>query len=153
VHALTGRDQWSRLRIRQAADAVRERAGGVDHDLRAHPDLMAVFQVCRHHAVNEPVRLPGQTNDRRIVQQRRALLGGGLREVDEQPRVVELPIVVDHAAAQPFGPDRGKPGQRLIARQDFRVSKPVLTRQHVVHLQSQTIERRLPPVVVRHDKR
>ena len=36
-----------------------------------------------------------------------ALLGGGLHQVDQQPGVVELAVVIQHAAAQPPRVNRG----------------------------------------------
>ena len=88
-----------------------------------------------------------------VVEERRALFGGGLDQVDQQPGVVELAVVVDHSAAQAFGPDRRQPRQRLVPREDLRGSEPVLAGQDVVDLQAQPVEGRLPPVVAGHDER
>jgi hypothetical protein len=51
--------------------------------------------------------------------QGRTLVGSGFHEIDQQPRIVELAVVVDNAAAQPFGLDRRQPRQGLLACQDF----------------------------------
>ena len=60
------------------------------------------FQIGEDHSVRETLGVVREPNDPSIVEQHGALLFGGLGQVNQQPRVVELAVVVDDAAAQPF---------------------------------------------------
>ena len=55
MHALAGRDDRFHRRIRQRAEGVAERAGGVDHYPGQRFALFARFQIAEAHAVHESV--------------------------------------------------------------------------------------------------
>ena len=152
MDALARRDQRRRVRLGEMADAVTERAGGVDHHRRVDLERVTGFEIASHETVNEAVDALRDAGDLRVVEQRRALLGRGLHEVDQQPRIVELAVVIDHPAAQALGLDRRQALQRLVTREDFRGAETVLPGQHVVDLESDPVERRFPPVVVGDDE-
>ena len=102
--------------------------------------------------VEEPVRLLREPGHAHVVEERGALLGRGLDQVDEEPRVVELAVVVDDPAAEPLGLDRRQPFEGLLAGQDLRIAEAVLAGKDVVDLQADAVEGRLPPVVVGDDE-
>ena len=153
VDTLARRDDRCGCRVRQPPHVVGERTSGVDDDARRGMDGFAALQIPRHDPINRAVGGPRQRGHRRVIEQRRALLDRRLDEIDQQPGVVELAVVVDDAAAQTVRPDCRQPPQRLLARQDRRVAEAVLTGEHVVDLQPDAVERRLPPVVVGNHER
>src|ERR1019366_7250242 len=82
-----------------------------------------------------------------------ALLESGGHHVDEQAGIVELSIVINRAAAQAFGLECRQMFERLFSGKNARGSKPVLTGEQLIELQAETVERSLPPVIIRHDER
>ena len=140
------------LHVRESPDGVTERARRIDDDARADSKLALAFDVFCDDAVDEAVRGLRQGSHANVVEHRRAARGRRLHQVDQQPRVVELPVVVDHAAAKSFGADRRQTLERLFAREDRRVAEPVLACQQVIELQADAVERRLPPVIARDDE-
>ena len=64
------------------------------------------------HAIDAARASPRETSDFRIVDEGGALFGGGGGEIDEQPGVIELAVVIHDAAAQAL---RLKIGQSVRA--------------------------------------
>ena len=119
MNALARRDQRLRVGLGQPAHRVGECAGRIDDHARRDRPLAPGLLIGRDDAVDEAVGALRHRHDADVVDQRRALFGRGRHEVDQQPRIVELAVVVDDAAAQTFGLDGRQPRQRLLARQDF----------------------------------
>ena len=91
-------------------------------------------------------------DDPRVVEQAGAVLGGGGGEIDEQAGVVELPVVVDHAATQSVLRKRRDALEHFFAREDLRGAKAVFAREQIIDLHADAVERRLPPFIIRHDE-
>ena len=111
--------------------------------------------------IDEAVGIPGEAGDRSMVEQGGSLLGRSGDHVDEQPRVVELPVVVQ----VPEGPapvDRllgaevgsGARGGVLelqvaeVGHHQVRLGHPLLELPLGVHDVAAANEQVLPPVVV-----
>jgi hypothetical protein len=62
-------------------------------------NVSPVSTSCQVTPLTMPSR-PCAAGDLGVVEQRRALLGRGGDQVDEQPRVVELAVVINHAAGE-----------------------------------------------------
>jgi hypothetical protein len=150
VDPLAGDDERRKPGLGQAPDGVAEGPGRVDHDAGPGTELSSALEVARHDAVHEAVRIPRQAGHRCVVEERRPLLGGGGGHVDEEPRVVELPIVVDDPSPKPLRADRGQPLEGLLLREDLRSAEAVAAGEEVVDLEAETVEGGLPPLVVRH---
>ena len=60
------------------------------------------FQLREDQPVRETLFIVGESHDPGVVEQHGALLFGGLGQVHQQPRVVELTVVVHDAAAESF---------------------------------------------------
>src|ERR1019366_9923900 len=108
VDALAGRDHGGRGGVGHAANLVGKDAGGVDHYLCGEVEALAGFAVDGDRSVDEVVCVFPKRNDREVVQDGCAVVGGGLHQVDEQARVVELAVVVNDSALQAVGLQRGQ---------------------------------------------
>jgi hypothetical protein len=126
MDALARRDQRGRVRLRKPPHGIGEGPGGVDHDARARSPAPSALLILRDDAIDETVVGFRHLDDARVVEDRRALIGRCLHQVDQQPRVVELPVVVHDAAAEPLGLDRRQPRERLLAREDLGGAESVL---------------------------
>ncbi len=93
-----------------------------------------------------------ETNDRRVVGEGRPEGRGGLGEVDREPGVVELAVVIDDAASEAAGLDGGKPLERFFAGEVSRRAEAELSREGVVDAEADAVERSFPPVVVGNDE-
>ena len=113
---------------------------------------LAGFQVGERDAVHEALGVVGQPDDRGVVEQHGALLLGRLGQVDQQPGVVELTVVVEDAAAQSVSLEIRDVGEHLVLAEVARFAEPVAEGEQVVDLHADAVERRLPPVVVGHDE-
>src|SRR5208283_749060 len=67
--------------------------------------------------------------------------------------VVELAVVVNHAAAETVPIDGRQTEKRLFPGKNFRRTESILAGKDIVDLQSQPIEGCFPPVVVGYDER
>ncbi len=155
VHSLAGRQQRLGARLVEAAHRVGEDAGGVDHHPRRDLERLAALLVARRHAGDQPMgamRAGGleQADHAHGVDRHAPQVVEGAGEGDGEPRVVELRIVIDHAAAQAGGLDRRQQRQRLGARQRARRSQAEAAGEQVVDLEAGAVERPLPPLVARH---
>ena len=83
-----------------------------------------------------------------IVQQRRALLRRGRNQIDQQPAVIELSVVVNHSATQTFGVDCGQTFECFFSGEYLGRAETVFAGEQVIDLQTETIERGFPPVIV-----
>ncbi len=109
VNALAGRNHRLDRRVRLPADRIGKRPRGVHHHFGRDTHLESAQGVLRHYSVNEPFMVLRQSAHGGVVEERGPLLRRCLRHVDEQPRIVELAVVVHHAAAQPFLVDGRQP--------------------------------------------
>ena len=153
VDALAGRDHRQGDGIVQAPHAVAESAGRVDQRACLDHVLAAGLEVAKASPTHVASVVLVQVDDRRVVDQAGALLGGRPRQVDQQTAVVELPVVVLHAPAQALLLERRDALEHLLARQDPRAGEAVAAGQHVVDAHADAVEGRLPPQVVGHDER
>ena len=100
------------------------RPGGVDDDARRRAKLVPALQVARDDAVDEAVGVARQRRRRRVVQHQTAPCSTAVaRQVDQQPRIVELPVVVHDAAAQALGLDRRQAGERFFLGEDLAIRR------------------------------
>ncbi len=63
---------------------VAEGACGIDHDFGLRLHLLSAFDVARDHAVHHALGVLRESYDPDVVQQRRAVFGGGRNKIDEQ---------------------------------------------------------------------
>ena len=106
VDALARRNNRFSVFVVHSEQCICERTGGVDHNPSVNPKLLARQHIFHFHAVDHIVRFH-QAGHLHVVDQNRAVVGGRLRQVYGQPRIVELPVVVDHTAAKAAGLYRG----------------------------------------------
>ena len=116
VNALARRDHRDSIGFGHPPHCIAERAGRIDHHLRPHREGFARFQIHRGHTIQKSVSVLREPNYLRVIQKRGALLCRRRHQVDQQSSIVELTVVVNHAAAQAFGLDCGQPCQRLVPR-------------------------------------
>ena len=79
------------------------------------------------------------------------MIRGGGDEVDEQPSVVELAVVINNAAGQAVGVDIGQFRERFLLGNGVRFAKAVFAGEQFIHFEADAIKRPLPPSVTRHD--
>ncbi len=153
VHALRGLDRGGCA----AASSIRRIASlkipvGVDDDAGRDRLRAARFQIRGLDAVDGAPAFP-DARDPDVVEQARAVVGRGLRERDRHARVVELPVVIHDAAEQVLLLEvrnaREIVSSRSSRREGARFRR---AREQVVDLQTDAVERPLPPLVARHDE-
>ena len=152
VDALAGCNERDGIRVHEAAHVIALRPRSVDHDARRRAKLVPALRVSRDDAVDEAVSIAGQRRRRRVIQNQRALFDRGLRQVDQQPGIVELAVVVHDAATQTLGLDGRQARERVFLGEDLGLPESIAACQHVVHLEADAVERRFPPFVVRDDE-
>ncbi len=153
VNPLARHHQRLGVRVSQPPHLVRKDPRRIHHHPRRNRQIVSRLGVARHQAIDITVGISRHLHRWAIVHQRCAVVRRRHRQVNQQPRVVELPIIIDDAAAQLFGLQRRQQRQRLLLAQHLRRAKPILACQHVIQLQPNPVKRRLPPRVVRHHKR
>ena len=99
VDALRRRDHRCRVGIGQLPHAVAECPRGVDHHPRPQFKLAAGHPVQHPRAIDEPVVAAQQVHGFAMVHRRRAPLDRRQDHLDQQSGVVELAVVINHAAA------------------------------------------------------
>ena len=152
--ALARGDHLRGVGLGQMADGIGECAGGVDDDLGADFEAFAGFLTsCQVTPWMMPSAPLWSCGDLRVVEQRGALLGGGGDEIDEQPRVVELAVVVDDAAGEALGVDAGQALERFLLREELRGAEAVFAGEHLVELEADAVEGAFPPGVAGDDER
>ncbi len=70
--------------------------------------------IARGQSVHVAFRVAQQSGRRAIVHERRAVIRRGHRQMNQQARVVKLPVIIDDSAAQLFRLQRRQPLQRLF---------------------------------------
>src|ERR1019366_5743071 len=146
VNALARSNHRRGRRIRLTAQIVAEWAGGVDHHFRGGAKLLSGFGIYRDHAVHVAVIVLRERLNGGVIQQRRALFERGRDHIDQQPRVVKLPVVIEDTAAQSFQLDGWDVLESLFQRKDLGGAESVFAGQQIVDLQSYAVERSFPPV-------
>ena len=135
-------------------DVVDEAAGGVHHAAGLDRVLLAREVVDELHAGRRvpasscrmPVTVAWLTTVPPFSTQVCARLIG-------HARVVELPVVVDHAALQPLFDRGGDVFHHLLRRDELRTSVAEAEREQVVERQAAEVEEIVPVAVVRDDER
>src|SRR5690606_8022325 len=87
-----------------------------------------------------------------IIDEYSAQVGGCLSDVDGEPGIIELSIVVEHAAFQSFFSDIWKEFFNGLSPKQRRFGKAVAESHPIIDLQSDTVEKFAPPSVVRNDE-
>ena len=100
MHALTRRHHSAVCRAVHVHDVVHEAAGGVYDAARFERVLLAGEVVHELHACGAARRVMHDARDGSLIDDRAAVFDAGLREVHGHTRVVELSVVVHHAAFQ-----------------------------------------------------
>ena len=98
VHALAGLHQRRRLRLVELAHGIDENAGGIDYGSGWQVVGAARFEVGGAHAGQVAVGVLQQGLHRAVVQGGAAVVEAGLGQVHGQAGIIELPVVVAHAA-------------------------------------------------------
>ena len=151
MHALARRDDVAGVRIIHAQHRIGEDAGGIHHHARLDHELPPALAIHGAHAADHPI-LFQQPSDPRVIQRRAPEVHHGLRQMNRQPRVIELSVVINHAAVQALRLQRGNAPQRFLAREHLRTADAQPARQQVIRLHPHAVERPLPPLVARHDE-
>ncbi len=99
----------------------------------------AVDPVGKLHLADAFV-LAHEAGDRGVVQDQSAARCGGAGERERQAGVVELPVRIRHAAAQPLASQPRHGLQGLFARQAARLRPAVPARQPVVKREPEAVE-------------
>ena len=136
----------------EPAQRVGEDPGRIDDHLREDPAQPAALRIARHHAAGVAVaaaRLE-DLDHLHVVDQRRAVIGRGAREVDRHARVVELRVVIHRAADEVLLLDVRDRGDRGVAVEAAARREVQVARERVVELEADAVERALPPAVARH---
>lgn len=100
VDSLARRDQAVDAGLGQPAHRIGKRAGRIDDHPPGDRPFAPGLLVGRDDAVDEPVGPLRHPDDAHVIDQRGPLVGSGLDEIDQQPRIVELAVVVADSAAE-----------------------------------------------------
>ncbi len=98
-------DHPASRRIVHSPEFIREDSGGVDHDPRLGSDLRPRLLLYGPGARYITLAVLFQPHDPAVIQEGGALARRRLGQIQEQPGVVELTIVIDHAPLQSLGLD------------------------------------------------
>ena len=151
MDALAGTDDRVDGRVIHPAYRVRKHTRGVHHNPCFDGVLHIGLCVPGHQAAHNVACL-AQSGHLNVVQHRRALFGGRLRHVHGKSGIVELAVVVDHAAPKALRLNRGDSGDGVLTRQILRMAETVLSGKPVIESQPYPIERPGPPVIAGHYK-
>src|ERR1043166_8416062 len=88
------------LRIVFPSKRVRKWTRGIDDATRGHLVFGAGFFVHKDEPVDQSIAILEHTHDSSVIQNASAMLHRGLGQIDEQPAVIKLPVVIEHSAAQ-----------------------------------------------------
>lgn len=149
MHALTRRHHSAVRRAVHVHDVVHEAAGGVYDAARFERVLLAGEVVHELHACGAARRVMHDARDGSLIDDRAAVFDAGLREVHGHTRVVELSVVVHHAAFQTLLDRSRNVFHYLFRRNVFRTSVAETERKHVVEGQTAEIKKIIPIPVVR----
>ena len=152
VHALARRHHRAVVGAVHVHYVVHEAPGGIHHAAGLHLAALArevVGEADTRHAACVIVQNPRHGG---LVEDRAAMFDAGLCEVYGHARVVELPVVVDHAALQPLLHRRGKVFPHLLRRDEFRTSVTETERKQVVEREPAEVEHVVPMAVIRDDE-
>src|SRR5215510_12004101 len=116
VYPLTGSDHSSNMGVSHATHGIAKGTGCVNHHLRTNLQFLATLQVYSHDSVEESVAVMREARHCHVVQECRALLGRRPDQIDKQPGIVELTIVVNDSTAQAFCFDSWQPLQSFFSR-------------------------------------
>ena len=145
----------------ERAQAVHVGSGGVQHHARAHRPGGAGELIAHRRAGDTAARIGGESLHRQVVGDRGALLGGGHGEGEIHARVVELAVVVHHAAAQAARRSVAahllaqvrEAGEDMLARHEFGAVQGILAGQAVVQPQADPVVGMLAELIQRHEDR
>ena len=149
MHALTRRHHSAVRRAVHVHDVVHEAAGGVYDAARLERVLLAGEVVHELHACGAARRVMHDARDGSLIDDRAAVFDAGLRKVHGHTRVVELSVVVHHAAFQSLLDRSRDVFHYLFRRNVFRTSVAETERKHVVEGQTAKIEEIIPVTVIR----
>ncbi len=152
MHPLAGRHEGADLRVVHSPDIIDKDARRVDHAARLDLELASGFHILGEES-RDVVFLPHQSGAAHVVDQDCSVIGRRHGEMDREPGVIELTVVIHDAARQAFRLQRRQQIEHVLPRQVAGRLQAQLTREGVVHLQADPVKRPLPPVVARDDKR
>ena len=141
------------VRLGEMAHGIGERAGGIHDDFCLRAERLAGLDVLPANAVDDAVAAFVQPGDFGIVEQRGALFGRGGDQIDEQPRIVKLAVVINHAPGESVGIDVGKTPERFLLGNELRCAETIFAGEHLINLEADAVERPLPPGVAGNNKR
>ena len=153
VHALARGDHLAVFGAVHVHDVVDEAAGGVHDAARLDRILLAGGVVDELHAGDLARLIVQDARHGGLVDDRAAVLDAGLGEVDGHARVVELSVVVDHAALQPLFDRGGDVFHHFLGGDVLRTSVAEAEREQVVEGQAAEVKEIVPVAVVRNDER
>src|SRR5262245_33054172 len=100
--SLAGGDERFCRRVGQSSDFVAERTGRVDHDARRGPPPRTALGGADDHPI-DGAPAAGEADRWGVVEDDSPEIHSGPNQVDVEPGVVELSVVVNDAATQAVG--------------------------------------------------
>jgi hypothetical protein len=108
MDTLAGRDHGFCRGICPLPQFIGEGTGGVHNHFAFGREGVPRFDILGDYSVDEVLFVLRQISDLHVIQKCGALLEGSGHHVDEEARIVELAVVIDYAATEPIGLDRGQ---------------------------------------------
>ncbi len=147
MHPLARDNAVRHCGVVHAEDGVGEDACRVHRDPAADFDFLAAFHVPRHDTVHTPLCLQ-EMRHLHVVDRGSSQIGQGLSEIDGQPRIIELSIMIDDPAPETSGFQSRNPFEGLFPGDVHGRSQAEAPGEHVVDLEAHAVEGSLPPVVI-----
>ncbi len=82
----------------------------------ANPEILARLLIARRQTIHIAFVIAQQSGCRTIIHQGRTMIRGRHRQMNQQPGIIKLPVVVNNPAAQFLRLERRQPLQRLLSR-------------------------------------
>ena len=146
VNPLARREHRRRAGLVHPPDAVGKDAGRIDDGGGLEAELLARLRVARRDAAHAAVLLE-QAGHGQVVERGAAARQERAEEGDREPRVVELAVDVEHAAAQSVAAERGQKAQRLEVIQQVAGAEAQPAGELLVREQAGAVIRLFPPAI------
>ncbi len=147
VHARARLEHGRGRRVVEAAHGVGEGARGVDHDLGRDLERLGAGVAVLEHGAAEPAASLEKRRDLDVVHDDGPALGRGEGQRDVHARVVELPVVVLHGAAEALALEHREALAGVGSVDQAARLEVGLAGQHVVELQAGEVVGELEGVV------
>ena len=152
MNPLRYREQPRTVRIVHPPQGVGKNPGCVDHTGRANFKRLAALGIRCPDTGDHPVLLE-QSVAPHVVGENPALVGRRPGQIDGQPGIIELPVMINDPALETVRFHRRDQLDRLLLCEDPRRAQPQSAGHPVVHLHADSVKRALPPAIIGNDKR